>query len=326
MGFFEVFAGGLAAIYAVVKNYGLAIILLTIVVRLILLPLSIKQTRSMREMQRIQPEIKRIQAKHKGDRQKMNEEMMALYKEHNVNPLGGCLPLLMQFPVFIALYQVLLRPLRYLGFMDSNPDTPVVEDWIHQNVDGIMQTLQDSSLARALDTAALKVNEFLGFLRLDCTPSQVMRQEPSGAVQDVACGSGVSSFIPYVILILFMGFTTYYQQRQMQASNTSTDPQAKQMQTFAKVMPFLLMFFSFNFPSGLTLYWLTSNLWTIGQQRLMLRVAPPLSPAGTETKTAKANTTKKPEGDKPPADKQGSRPSGGNGGRSPQASKKKKKR
>src|ERR671915_56735 len=104
MGFFEVFSAALTGFYALVPSLGLAIVLLTIAVRLLLLPLSIKQTRSMREMQRIQPEVKKIQTKHKGDRQKMNEEMMALYKEHGVNPFGGCLPLLMQFPFLIGVF------------------------------------------------------------------------------------------------------------------------------------------------------------------------------------------------------------------------------
>ena len=130
MGFFEVFAAALAGFYALVQNYGLAIILLTIAVRVLLLPLSIKQTRSMREMQRIQPEVKKIQAKHKGDRQKMNEEMMALYKEHGVNPFGGCLPLLMQFPVFIALYRLISTPLGYMGYrLEGN-------DWVPRSVSG----------------------------------------------------------------------------------------------------------------------------------------------------------------------------------------------
>src|ERR671917_1668377 len=96
MGFFELFSTALAGFYALIPSYGLAIILLTIAVRVVLLPLSIKQVRSMREMQRIQPEIKRLQAKYKGDRQKLNEETMKLYKEHGVNPLAGCLPLLAQ--------------------------------------------------------------------------------------------------------------------------------------------------------------------------------------------------------------------------------------
>src|SRR5918998_2895491 len=101
MGFFELFSAALAGFYALVPSYGLAIILLTLAVRVLLLPLSIKQTRSMREMAKIQPEVKKLQQKHKGDRQKMNEEMMALYKEHGVNPFGGCGPLLLQFPVII---------------------------------------------------------------------------------------------------------------------------------------------------------------------------------------------------------------------------------
>jgi len=92
--------------YAVVPSYMVAIILLTVAVRLILFPLTAKQAKSMQAMQRVQPELKRLQQKYKNDRQKLNEEMMKLYKEHKVNPLGGCLPLVLQLPVFLALYRV----------------------------------------------------------------------------------------------------------------------------------------------------------------------------------------------------------------------------
>ncbi|MGH2830466.1 MAG: YidC/Oxa1 family membrane protein insertase [Actinomycetota bacterium] len=97
----------LNGIYQVVPSYGVAIILLTIVVRLVLFPLAVKQIRSMTAMQRIQPRLKELQQKHKGDRQKLNEEMMKLYREHGVNPFGGCFPMLLQLPVFIALYAVI---------------------------------------------------------------------------------------------------------------------------------------------------------------------------------------------------------------------------
>jgi YidC/Oxa1 family membrane protein insertase len=97
----------LAFFYAIVPNEGVAIILLTVTVMLLLFPLTAKSSRSMLAMQRLQPEIKKLQAKHKGDRQKLNEEMMKLYQENKVNPLGGCLPLVVQFPVFIALFHVL---------------------------------------------------------------------------------------------------------------------------------------------------------------------------------------------------------------------------
>jgi len=94
-------------LYSVVGDYGLAIILLTIVMRIILMPLTIKQTKSMYEMQRIQPKIKELQKKHKDDKQKLQEETLKFYQENKVNPFGGCLPLILQMPVFIALFQVL---------------------------------------------------------------------------------------------------------------------------------------------------------------------------------------------------------------------------
>jgi YidC/Oxa1 family membrane protein insertase len=99
----------LAFFYQLIPSYGVAIILLTVLVRLVLLPLTIRQTRSMQEMQKLQPKVKELQRKYKGNRQKLNEEMMKLYKEHQVNPLGGCLPLVLQLPVFFALFWVLTR-------------------------------------------------------------------------------------------------------------------------------------------------------------------------------------------------------------------------
>jgi YidC/Oxa1 family membrane protein insertase len=270
MGYFEIFAAALAGFYAVIPSLGLAIVLLTIVVRLILLPLSIKQTRSMREMQLIQPEVKRLQAKYKGDRQKQNEAVMALYKEHNVNPFGGCFPLLLQFPVLIGLFYVIRTPLKYMGYDATGKALPV---------SGIIDTVQNSSLAHALHDMPLEVHRFLG-IRLDCSASAALSGADPSNVGEV-CGHGFVWAIPYLVFVLLMGFTTYYQQRQMQAQRGAADnPQAQQMQMFTKILPVMLMFFSFNFPTGVVLYWLTTNVWTIGQQRLMLKAAPPLTGPG----------------------------------------------
>lgn len=104
---FDAFAGLITVIYEVVPSYGLTIVLLTLVVMVLTLPLSVKQTRSMLAMQQIQPEIKRLQQKYKGDRQKLNEEMMELYKRHGYNPLSGCLPMLLPMPILIVLYSVI---------------------------------------------------------------------------------------------------------------------------------------------------------------------------------------------------------------------------
>lgn len=117
----------LNAIYEFIPSYGVAIILLTIIVRIVLFPLAVKQIRSMTAMQKIQPKLKELQQKHKGDRQKLNEEMMKLYREHGVNPLGGCFPMLLQLPVFIALYAVIRAAVPFAA--EVAPATPVNSDF-----------------------------------------------------------------------------------------------------------------------------------------------------------------------------------------------------
>ena len=117
--FFELFANILAWIYSVVPNYAVAIILLTLLVMVIVTPLTLKGTRSMMIMQQLQPEMRKIQARYKDDRQKLNEELLKFYKENNINPLGGCLPLLVQMPVFLVLYQVLRGLTRRVSDLGS---------------------------------------------------------------------------------------------------------------------------------------------------------------------------------------------------------------
>src|SRR5215203_6402802 len=106
-GFFQFFAGLLAWWYSVLPNYGFAIIALTITVMLVITPLTLKSTRSMIQMQRLQPQLKKLQEKYKGDRERLNTELMAFYKEHDLNPLSGCIPVVAQLPIFILLYNVL---------------------------------------------------------------------------------------------------------------------------------------------------------------------------------------------------------------------------
>ena len=284
MGFFEVFASVLAAFYAVIPSYGLAIILLTLAVRVLLLPLSIKSTRSMREMQVIQPEVKKLQKKYKNDRQKMNTELMALYKEHGVNPFGGCLPLLLQMPVFFALFYVIRSPLQYLS----------------------ANVVLYADLDRA--STVLETHRFLG-LRLDCSPSQAYAGDPSAVIEDLACSSGgLVGALPYFLVILLMGATTYYQQRQMMSSRGQADPQQQQMQAIMKFMPIILVVFGFGFPLGVVLYWVTTNAWTIVQQRIMLRAAPPIQPAAGAAQGDKSTKAAKPSADKRSAKKSSAKP------------------
>ena len=109
---YNFFGAILAFFYGIIPNLGISIILLTVLVMLVMFPLTAKQAKSMMAMQRAQPEIKKLQAKYKNDRAKLNEEMMKFYQENKINPLAGCLPLLVQMPVFLALFRVHARPLQ----------------------------------------------------------------------------------------------------------------------------------------------------------------------------------------------------------------------
>jgi YidC/Oxa1 family membrane protein insertase len=314
MGFFEIFAGALAIFYGLIPSFGLAIILLTLVVRALLLPLSIKQTKSMREMQVIQPEVKKIQQKYKNDRQKLNEETMKLYKEHGVNPFGGCLPLLMQMPLFIALYQVVRLNLQYMGYEVS--ETAASGFVLADNAtSGLLGKLAESKLAQDLLNPETRetVNQFLPSLRLDCSFLEAWRGVGSATV-DAACGTGgpVLASLPYLLLIGVMGFTTYYQQRQLMAGRGPQDQQQQQMQMVMRFMPLLLMAFAIGipigpgFPAGVVLYWVTTNVWTIVQQRIILArlgpspvVAAAASKADAKQKNPKGSSDGKKTGSTP---------------------------
>jgi YidC/Oxa1 family membrane protein insertase len=216
--------------------WGWAIIALTVIIRVLLLPLAVKQIRSMRAMQGLQPKIKQLQKKYKVDRdlmrkdpetyrarkQKLNEEMMALYKEEGVNPASGCLPLVLQAPVFLALFQVL---------RDFEP-------------------IRDA--------------QFYFFT--------------SGVAEGNERGQGLGAFVSEVgwpgwLLIVLMSATMFWSQRQMMARNAATaeGAMAQQQKIMMYVMPVFLAAISFNFPLGVLLYWVTTNLWQMAQQSVMLR-------------------------------------------------------
>lgn len=181
----------LAFFYNVIPSYGVAIILLTVLVRVVLLPLTIKQTRSMQAMQSLQPKVKELQRKYKGNRQKLNEETMKLYKEHQVNPLGGCLPLLLQLPVFFALFSVLRStipavavPAEPVPVSQVNPETTVCRPNTDPSVDGPSPTAIVCE-NRAGETQTLEVSSWEdqdSGADLDPAPSYLFacRPQPSG--------------------------------------------------------------------------------------------------------------------------------------------------
>ena len=226
----------LAFFYAIVPSFAFAIIMLTIGVRVALIPLTAKQLKSQQAMQRLQPELKKLQAKYKGDRQKLNEEMMKLYKEHKANPLAGCLPLLLQMPLFIVLYRLIL---------DLSQVPPK-----HIPI--------GSSLYKAIVASGGKLESF----GIDL------------AVKAGSVPGGLVSALPYFVLVGLVVATGYYQQRQMSARMPKGDGVNNQMQAVMKVFPLFFGVISLSVPAGVVLYFFISNLWQIGQQAVAFRHMP----------------------------------------------------
>ena len=211
-------------------GWGVSIILLTVAVRLALLPLTIRQFRSMQGLQRLAPEMKVLQEKYKDDRQRQQQEMMKLYREHKVNPLGSCLPLLLQLPVFLALFYMLRQDLRYDICPNINPPVDTTPE----------------ACGKATDAA--------GFLFIpDLT------NKATGAVL-------------VALIVLYVG-------SQLASSllmSVSADPTQRRIMI---LLPLIFVAFILSFPAGLIVYWITTNLWTIGQQWFVRRTVGPLRPA-----------------------------------------------
>jgi YidC/Oxa1 family membrane protein insertase len=270
----------LARIFDLIPNYGASIVILTLLIRLILFPLGMKQIKSMQAMQAIQPRVKELQKKYKGNKQKAQEEQMKLYKEAGVNPLGGCLPLILQFPILIAMYAVIRAPV--LEPVDGQPQTYLVKNnhlpedstlfkdvITHTNTSVIIVNLQCSaaqsgSEAQLKDTAGEPVQN--GWALEDGQGNPL----PYESIGTLDCGDSPTAKIPYFLLLLFMIGTTFYQQRQMQKASPP-GAASSQQQAIMKFMPLMFGIFGFQFPAGLVLYWMVSNLFQIGQQGFLLR-------------------------------------------------------
>ena len=236
---YEFLAQVLSFFYDIIPDYAVAIAMLTVAVMVVTTPFTLKGTRSMIQMQRLQPEMKKIQTQYKDDRQKLNEELMAFYKENSLNPLGGCLPLLLQAPVFFFLFHV-LRGLTYIppGETTFDPDYLSTSSKMYQSLDGAT-----TMMAFGIDLAesasnALKVSFVHG--------------------------------LPQISLVVIVALTSYYQQRQIQSRNPGVEvPQQQKM--LMKLMPLMMVFFAFVTPAALVVYFVTSNLYRIGMQYYITR-------------------------------------------------------
>lgn len=234
-------------------SWGVAIILMTFTIRLLILPLTFKSVKSMQKLQVLQPEMKKIQERYKDDKQRMNQEIMRFYQENKVNPLGSCLPLLLQIPFFIALFY-LLRSDSFQEDIAGNESFLFIPD--------LADTLTD---------------------------------EPGVLV---------------VLIVLYIA-------TQLIASMITMVSADKTQQRIMLALPFFFVIFIVNFEAGLIVYWITTNVWTIGQQLVVRKLYPRPALVGGDGATADAAgvSAGKPE------------KAGGNGaGKAPPPSPRKKKK
>ncbi|MCB2223402.1 MAG: YidC/Oxa1 family membrane protein insertase [Actinobacteria bacterium] len=290
--------------YDLVPNVGVAIILLTIAVGLLMFPLTLKQTRSMKAMQEIQPELKRLQKDLKHDKQALQEATMALYKEKGVNPAAGCLPLLLQMPVWFALFQVLrqfavdIYHLRYNLGNIPGVGTRTLEFTVGDPDKFLPAGSKLASAATAGDP--------LSFLWMD------MRVTPAEVFQN-----GFVKALPYLITIFVVMGTAYWQQRQTMAKSQRDGNEQQPGQAIMKIFPVFFGFISFSLPAGLVVYFAASQIFRIGQQSFILRMDEGKEDGGTPKPKTTSTTPKPVEKPRPATPRQAAQ-------RRPQGSKKKR--
>ena len=215
--------------YDFTNSYGFSIVVLTVIINIVIFPLTLRQTRSTKRMQDIQPELKKLQKQHKDDKEQLNKAIADLYKTKGINPLGCVLPLIIQMPIWFALFRVLREPLVFIP--------------------------KEASLFTQLGDHSSVL-----FYPMDL-------QIPASEI-----GAWIDR-IPYLVLILFVVLTAPFQQNQLtKKSGNSNNPQAQQMQMIGKIMPLFFGFISWTLPSGLVVYFLTGNIFRIGQQALIVKI------------------------------------------------------
>ena len=249
-------------IYGFIQNYGLSIVVFTILVKLILLPFSIKQQKSSAKMSVVQPQMMELQKRYANNQQKLNEELQALYAREGYNPMGGCLPLLIQMPILFAIYGVIQNPITYVlklkpsvevltALCQKPTDTQLeVVCFVSNQFEKALDALSNAGLSFNLESLKMNFN-FLG-LNLGYTPQ-----------------SNVDLWL-YLIPILSI-VTSFLVNKvgQPKKDDSKNNDQPNQMQTMQYIFPFMTGYFCYILPAAMGLYWIMGNILQIGQTYLM---------------------------------------------------------
>ena len=253
-GVFEVPAWVLAWFYSFTSSYAAAIALIAVLVMVLITPLNLKSTKGMLEMQRLAPEMRKLQAEHRGDRQKLNEEMMKLYQEHKVNPMASCLPLVAQMPVFIIMFRIL----HGLTYEPGGPNKLVAEAVLRAG--GAENTTRVGFLPRylAVDSPLYE--------------SLVRRTEMKSLGLDLALspaealGDNFGKGLVYALLVVVLGGLYFFQQRMVAARAAVSPTMSPGQQKLMQYLPVVFAIFQIFFLLGLVIYYIVQSVLRILQQ------------------------------------------------------------
>lgn len=230
----------LRSLYEATTNYGLAIILFTVFIKLITIPLSLKQQRSMKETQEIQPILEKLQKKYQNNQEKLAQEMQKLYEERKINPFGGCLLLLIQIPIIYSMFFAIAQPVK---FMYPEIKTPAVE----QSIEAYADKGTYKELYYIINERQDLINtEFLGI--------------------DLGMVPDISNWLTWIIPVLsgLATFLSSYISKRQTKNNGASNQQAESMQLYMMlVMPLMIAWISFRVPLGMGLYWFVNTLVSI---------------------------------------------------------------
>ncbi|MDQ2086012.1 YidC/Oxa1 family membrane protein insertase [Herbivorax sp. ANBcel31] len=260
-------------------KYGLSLIVLTIFIRTLILPLTLKQVKSQAKMQEIQPIIKDIQKKYKNDKEKLSQEMMKVYQEHKYNPASGCLPLLVQMPIIISLFAVIRRPLTYM--LKGREFKDVLINGEYKDIilnESTIEKLVDKVPADKLITGHEQVSAALEFGLIDFNFLGLNLGINPTIDTELLFGPEMATYLPLLLIPLLACITTYFSTKMISKRNKSNtnskkgkkDEKADVAESMQKNMlligPAMTLIFSFQFPAGLGFYWIIGNIYQIVQQ------------------------------------------------------------
>lgn len=247
-------------IYNLIENYGITLIIVTILIRVLTIPLTVMSQKSTAKTQLIQPELQKLQQKYKNDKEKLSIEMQKLYKKHDVNPMGGCLPLIVQMFVLFGFIRVVYDPLRYILQL-SVEQIDKIKEAVGATVTTYQVTLCGMDGVREQIIALGKKPINFDFLGIDLT------RMVKGNETDLLV------WIFPVLAVLATIWSAQISKKQMQASNNGANEQAQSMSnSMMTIMPIMTAFFTYSMPIGMSLYWFVSTVAQIIQQAVITKV------------------------------------------------------